>query len=696
MTWLSTGSKADTLLVPGGNVLEIEIEPNQTSSAQPETSLGDPAIVSYSKTTARPSDPPPASLPVNGQPLIDPTEGVPSNVSPTKASAPPSPTPVKTTVSKENEVHDIATNPEDISASATLNGPFNDLSLNEPGQAEPVPEKFTFNSPIPSDGLGFQETAAAPVFKARGKRGGKNQRRKGGMISTPTQASLPASFSAQQHNSISKKRSRQTPIPEEPAMSDTRLSRAHRSLTTQGPILTPGVLRQNKPSPDPTKGKRRRYKEEEDQNGWATGEATDIQDMGDFDFEENHKKFDKRKIFEQIRKDDTTANEARLVSVNRLPSNRSGTAGGKNLHYSENVLDSPVQKKVNHSSGESEVEISEARISSGRSVSRASALRNTPSRKASILTRTSFERVASPKPRTNSSTSFRKTSTTSQSKPSLFLRIINVQCPAISPLQMLELEQLSTAEFGLTEDMMTENAARSIAQTVYGRTADVEMSAPPSALVVVLAGNHKTGSRAIAAARHLCNHHTRVLLCLLGLEREDNLLDSVRRQLHLYRACGGQAVKQDALTRTLRQQHHTPIDMIVDGLFGVHLSFDDLRGDDQATYFELVSWANASDAEILSLDIPSGVDASTGAATVYDSTQLVMVAGHVFSLVAPKTGLLNWLAGLRNEDAIPDLAVADVGIPSVAWRKAGMRRRHGVEFSGAWVAGLRFEEGREV
>ena len=91
------------------------------------------------------------------------------------------------------------------------------------------------------------------------------------------------------------------------------------------------------------KGNRRKKQyEREEQSGWATEEATDIQDMGEFDFEENHKRFDKKKIFEQIRQEDTTADDARLVSFNRLPA-RLGTNGGKNLHYTENVLDSPIQ-----------------------------------------------------------------------------------------------------------------------------------------------------------------------------------------------------------------------------------------------------------------------------------------------------------------------------------------------------------------
>jgi enhancer of mRNA-decapping protein 3 len=78
-----------------------------------------------------------------------------------------------------------------------------------------------------------------------------------------------------------------------------------------------------------------------DENGWATEEATDVQDMGDFDFQGSLAKFDKKTVFTQIQAEDVIPNEDRLVSHNRLPKAKPGTAGGKNLHYTENVLDIP-------------------------------------------------------------------------------------------------------------------------------------------------------------------------------------------------------------------------------------------------------------------------------------------------------------------------------------------------------------------
>lgn len=72
-----------------------------------------------------------------------------------------------------------------------------------------------------------------------------------------------------------------------------------------------------------------------DENGWESAEVTE--EMGEFDFENNLAKFDKRTIFDQMRKDDQIDDSTRLVAHNRRP--KPGTNGGKNLHYTENVLD---------------------------------------------------------------------------------------------------------------------------------------------------------------------------------------------------------------------------------------------------------------------------------------------------------------------------------------------------------------------
>lgn len=92
-----------------------------------------------------------------------------------------------------------------------------------------------------------------------------------------------------------------------------------------------------------------------EENGWATEDATDVQDLGDFNFAESLAKFDKKTVFTQIQAEDNIADEDRLVAHNRLPRPKPGTAGGKNLHYTENVLDVSSTAKTKNAPWRSEV-----------------------------------------------------------------------------------------------------------------------------------------------------------------------------------------------------------------------------------------------------------------------------------------------------------------------------------------------------
>ena len=190
---------------------------------------------------------------------------------------------------------------------------------------------------------------------------------------------------------------------------------------------------------------------------------------------------------------------------------------------------------------------------------------------------------------------------------SLRLTTTNRSCPTVSPLQALEVEQIAVAELGLTEDMITENAGRDIAEAAVGLLPND--SAAPTMLV--LTGNHRTGARAISAARHLRNRGHRVTACMLGLQQESELLESCRKQLDVFKKVGGRVFRWEELSARLSTSEFEP-DLVLDALLGIHMAFEDLRSDQQATAFEMISWANRSDVDMLSVDIPSGFSASSG------------------------------------------------------------------------------------
>ena len=477
----------------------------------------------------------------------------------------------------------------------------------------------------------------------------------------------------------------------------------------------------------PRSGRKQRGRQAaEDQNGWATEEATDIADMGDFDFESNHAKFDKRKVFDDIRRDDTTADEERLVSFNRSKA-KPGTNGGRNLHFTENVLDVPDTLDTNRwksEAGETEDEIiRDEHYSSGRNSRRAASRQPIQSRKSSVPLTHLNRKDPSPRPLTRMPTGSPMNGSISGLRASFRVASNNKPCHAVSPLQMLELEQLCTSELGLTEDMLTENAGRVIAEGILESASLAAAStlntaqAQPSEIknVLFLLGNHKSAARALAAARQLRNRRLRVTVCLLGLERGENqLLEIVRKQLRIYKLSLGHVERWDDYQAKLANgttgtnagtTSVQPPDFIVDALLGVHHAFDELRTDDQATVFGMIKWANLNaskvatrtkstiSAPILSIDVPSGLSATSGITAEADGQPLIMSSTSIVCLGAPKAGLLAFMAGDHHHITIDTSAwavsVADIGISLVAWQRNGSRRKQGVEFGNEWILPLR-------
>jgi enhancer of mRNA-decapping protein 3 len=272
---------------------------------------------------------------------------------------------------------------------------------------------------------------------------------------------------------------------------------------------------------------------------------------------------------------------------------------------------------------------------------------------------------------------------------------------------MLNLENIADTELGLSEDMMTENAGRGIAEVAlsalstgghgltHGKSSTISS-------IVVFAGNNKSGLRAVAAARHLRNHGLNVVVCVLGLERETELLVGLRRQLKAFRSFSGKVVTKVELLDYAKNLN-APIELFIDGLLGLTISFEELRTGDQAATYELIEFANRSKAPVLAIDIPTGIDPTTGKVSIIDGRQLYIHARYVVAMGAPKKGLLETMvlgAGAPDEDGLGNgqewqLFVADIGLGAAAWKRAGTRVRRGVEFEGSWVLGMRFQGNAE-
>jgi enhancer of mRNA-decapping protein 3 len=267
---------------------------------------------------------------------------------------------------------------------------------------------------------------------------------------------------------------------------------------------------------------------------------------------------------------------------------------------------------------------------------------------------------------------------------------------------MLNLENIADNELGLSEDMMAENAGRGVAEVALsalnargrGLTQGSTKIIPT---VIAFAGNSKNGLRAVAAARHIRNHGLNVVVCVLGLERESELLAGLKRQLKVFRGFGGKIVTKPELLEYAKTLNAPP-ELIIDALLGLTISFEELRTGDQATAYELIEWANRSKASVLAIDIPTGIDPTSGKVSIIDGRRLYMHAKFVVTMGAPKKGLLEAMSlgegvgdGEGAEKGEWQLFVADIGLGAAVWKKAGTRVRRGVEFEGSWVVRMRFQ-----
>jgi NAD(P)H-hydrate epimerase len=233
-----------------------------------------------------------------------------------------------------------------------------------------------------------------------------------------------------------------------------------------------------------------------------------------------------------------------------------------------------------------------------------------------------------------------------------FFTQTGISVPAVTAEQMREVDRIAVEETGPNMYQMMENAGRNLTLLA------VELLGLnwTEAKIVVLAGSGGNGGGGICAARHLANQGCKVELCLANPKR---LKEVPAFQRKVFQSTCGKEIEVADLPKE-------PVDLVVDALIGYGL-----RASPKGTVEKLVRWANAAKAPTLSLDVPSGIDATTGYA-LGDCIQ----PRWTMTLALPKTGLLPERTG--------ELFLADLGIPEGVYRRTGLN--YAAPFGGrSWV-----------
>ena len=209
--------------------------------------------------------------------------------------------------------------------------------------------------------------------------------------------------------------------------------------------------------------------------------------------------------------------------------------------------------------------------------------------------------------------------------------------PAVTADEMRDIDRVAVKDVGLQLLQMMENASRILACHVR----DVRESD-----VVVVAGNGGNGGGGLACARHLANRGTSVRVVLDRPSEE--LSDAAAHQHHILdemdvSIAAGVDPLADADGRTT----------VVDALIGYGLS-----GDVRPPADAYVDRMNDLSGPTVSLDVPSGIDATTG-----EPLGTAVTPDRTVTLALPKTGL---------DAPTGALYLADIGIPRTVYDRLGI------------------------
>ncbi|MDY6268457.1 MAG: NAD(P)H-hydrate dehydratase [Selenomonadaceae bacterium] len=220
--------------------------------------------------------------------------------------------------------------------------------------------------------------------------------------------------------------------------------------------------------------------------------------------------------------------------------------------------------------------------------------------------------------------------------------------------EMRGIDAKAGREYGITELVLMENAGHRTAEAVVSLLGQAEGKS-----VIVLAGTGNNGGDAFAAARHLVNAGARVKIFLVG--EPDHLAPSAARNratdekmgIEIYELTTDRA--WDRLNVSLRFA-----DIVVDGILGTGI-----HGELKKPVLRLIETVNASQKTVVSIDIPSGVQADTGAVT-----SVAIRAAATLTLGLPKPG--HFLC--PGAACTGELLVDDIGLPLGLLTDAAIRQ----------------------
>lgn len=218
--------------------------------------------------------------------------------------------------------------------------------------------------------------------------------------------------------------------------------------------------------------------------------------------------------------------------------------------------------------------------------------------------------------------------------------------PYITVDQMRLIDQLMEEKYQISLFQMMENAGRNLALIAKRKFFKNNCNGKT---VVILTGTGGNGGGAMVAARNL--HNWGALVDIVIVKEKEKYTDVAGQQLAILDKMG--------LDFCFNCEFETRrYDLVIDGLIGYSL-----KGGPKGIAKDLINWANSQPFPVLSLDVPSGMDATTG--EIYEPC---IRAYATLTLALPKTGFLP----RRSKFYTGELFLCDISVPAKLYGELGI------------------------
>ncbi|MFW6117191.1 MAG: NAD(P)H-hydrate epimerase, partial [Thermoproteota archaeon] len=205
--------------------------------------------------------------------------------------------------------------------------------------------------------------------------------------------------------------------------------------------------------------------------------------------------------------------------------------------------------------------------------------------------------------------------------------------------QMKRLDSEATSEFGITTDILMENAGNAVFSVINSKFGVSHKK------FSVFCGTGNNGGDGFVVARKLHSNHAEVTVFLLGdrsklqgsPKKNFNILSKMGIDIRLVESAG-------QVKKSIKRY-----DGVVDAIFGTGLTRD-VTG----LYRDIIQLVNSSGKEVFSVDVPSGVNSNNG-----EVMGVAIKADYTVTFGLPKIGLILY----PGYNYVGDLYVSHISFP---------------------------------